>query len=56
MTLADLLITRPALFSGFKKSDGALRRELFEGLVRRGVLVRARHGPRHSPSTRGLLM
>ena len=40
MTLADLLITRPALFSGLKKSDGELRRELFEGLVRRGALVR----------------
>ena len=40
MALADLLVTRPGLFSGFKKSDGALRRELFEGLVRRGALVR----------------
>jgi hypothetical protein len=40
MALADLLITRPGLLSGFKKSDGKLRRELFEGLVRRGVLVR----------------
>ncbi len=40
MALADLLITRPGLLRGFKKSDGKLRRELFEGLVRRGVLVR----------------
>jgi hypothetical protein len=39
MALADFLIARPGLFSGFKKSDGAMRRELFEGLVRRGVLV-----------------
>jgi hypothetical protein len=39
MALADFLIARPGLFSGFRKSDGALRRELFEGLVRRGVLV-----------------
>jgi hypothetical protein len=39
MALADFLIARPGLFSGMKKSDGALRRELFEGLVRRGVLV-----------------
>jgi len=50
MTLADVLITRPGLFNGFGKSDGGLRRELFEGLVRRGVLVRARDG-RHSPLT-----
>ena len=40
MALADLLITRPGLFSGFNKSDGVRRRELFEGLVRHGVLVR----------------
>jgi hypothetical protein len=40
MALADFLITRPGHFSGFKKSDGGLRRELFEGLVGRGVLVR----------------
>jgi hypothetical protein len=40
MALADLIVTRPGLFSGFKKSDGALRRELFDGLVRRGALVR----------------
>ena len=40
MALADLLVTRPGLFSGFEKSDGVRRRELFEGLVRRGALVR----------------
>jgi hypothetical protein len=40
MALADLLVTRPGLVSGFKKSDTVRRRELFEGLVRRGVLVR----------------
>ena len=45
MALADFLITRPGLFSGFKKSDGELRRELFEGLVRRGVLVVGSHSP-----------
>ncbi|MGO4443754.1 hypothetical protein AB4Z42_10400 [Mycobacterium sp. 2YAF39] len=39
LTLADFLLTRPALLSGTKTSDGALRRELFEGLLRRGVLV-----------------
>jgi hypothetical protein len=39
MALADFLVTRPGLFSGFQKSDGALRAELFEGLVRRGALV-----------------
>jgi hypothetical protein len=39
MALADLLVTRPGVFSGFTKSDGVLRRELFEGLVRRGALV-----------------
>ena len=45
MALADLLATRPALLSGFKKSDGALRRELFDGLVRRGALVLGSHSP-----------
>jgi hypothetical protein len=45
MALADFLNTRPGLFSGFKKSDGELRRELFDGLVRRGVLVRGPHSP-----------
>ncbi len=39
MALGDLLVTRPGLFSGFKKSDSELRRELFDGLVRRGALV-----------------
>jgi hypothetical protein len=45
MALADFLITRPGLFSGFKKSDGELRRELFEELVRRGALVVGSHSP-----------
>ncbi|MDT5243774.1 MAG: hypothetical protein QOD36_1150 [Mycobacterium sp.] len=45
MALADFLVTRPGLFSGFKKSDGALRRELFDGLVRRGALVLGSHSP-----------
>ena len=40
MALADVLVARQGMFSGFKKSDGVRRRELFEGLVRRGVLVR----------------
>jgi hypothetical protein len=40
MALADVLVTRPGLFSGFKKFDGAHRRELFDGLVRRGALVK----------------
>jgi len=39
MALADILVTRPKLFSGLKKVDGTLRRELFDGLVRRGALV-----------------
>lgn len=39
MSLADQLVTRPGLSSGLKKSDGVRRRELFDGLVRRGVLV-----------------
>lgn len=45
LTLADFLMTRPGLFSGLKKSDGELRRELFEGLVRRGALVLGSHSP-----------
>jgi hypothetical protein len=45
MALADLLVTRPPLFSGFKNSDGAMRRELFDGLVRRGALVLGSHSP-----------
>jgi hypothetical protein len=52
MALADLLVTRPGLFSGFKKSDDELRRELFDGLVRRGVLVLCPPGSEtlpHSP-------
>jgi hypothetical protein len=39
MALADILVTRPKLFSGLKKVDRARRRELFDGLVRRGALV-----------------
>jgi hypothetical protein len=45
MALADLLLTRPGLFSGFKRSEGELRRELFDGLVRRGALVLGSHSP-----------
>ncbi len=45
MALADFLIARPGLFSGFKKSDSALRRELFDELVRRGALVLSSHSP-----------
>jgi hypothetical protein len=40
MALADLLVTGPGIVSGFKKSDLMDRRELFDGLVRRGALVR----------------
>jgi hypothetical protein len=40
MALADLLATRPALFSGLKKSDRTRRSELMDALVRRGALVR----------------
>lgn len=39
LSLADLVLTRPPLLSGLNTSDGELRRELFEGLLRRGVLV-----------------
>jgi hypothetical protein len=39
MTLADFLLAKPSLSSGFKTSDGALRRDLFDELLRRGVLV-----------------
>lgn len=42
LVLADLLLTRPPLLSGMKTSDGALRRELFEELMRRGVVVGCR--------------
>jgi hypothetical protein len=45
LALADLLMTRPGLFSGFKTSDPELRRELFDGLVRRGALVLGSHSP-----------
>ena len=40
MALADLLVTRPPLFGGCKKSDRKRRSELFDDLVRRGALVR----------------
>lgn len=40
MALADLLLTRPGLSSGFKKADATRRRELFDDLIHRGVLVR----------------
>lgn len=39
LSLADLVMTQPSLASGLKASDGALRRELFDGLLRRGVVV-----------------
>lgn len=39
LSLADLVLTRPPLLSGLKTSDGQLRRELFAGLLGRGVLV-----------------
>jgi hypothetical protein len=39
LSLADLVMTQPSLSSGLKASDGALRRELFDGLLRRGVVV-----------------
>jgi hypothetical protein len=40
LSLADLLMARPPLSSGLKMSDRAVRRELFDGLLRRGVLFR----------------
>ena len=40
LALADLLVTRPGLVNGFKRSDEADRRTLFDALVRRGALVR----------------
>jgi hypothetical protein len=49
MALADLLVTRPALSSGFKKSDAAYRRDLLDGLVRRGALVRCPPRPETLP-------
>ncbi len=39
LAVADLLLTRPPLLSGVKTSDETLRAELFEALMRRGVLV-----------------
>ena len=49
MALADLLVTRPKLFSGLNKSDGIRRRELFDGLIRRGALVTCPPRPETSP-------
>lgn len=40
LALADLLLTRVGVSSGFKDSDVTRRRELFDALVARGVLVR----------------
>ena len=40
LAMADLLLTRPEISSGFKDSDVAHRRELLDDLTRRGVLVR----------------
>jgi hypothetical protein len=40
LALADLLVTRPGLFNGFKKSDKTDRRAMFDALVRRGALIR----------------
>ncbi|WP_231514549.1 hypothetical protein [Mycobacterium sp. URHB0044] len=40
MALADILVTRPKLFSGLTKSDRTRRHDLFDGLVRRGALVK----------------
>jgi hypothetical protein len=39
LAIADLVLTRPTLSSGLRASDRTHRRELFDGLVRRGVLV-----------------
>jgi hypothetical protein len=49
MALADILLTRTKVSSGFKESDGALRRELFDSLVRRGALVRCPPRPETLP-------
>jgi hypothetical protein len=40
MALADLLVTRPALFGGLEDSDRTRRSEMMDELVRRGALVR----------------
>ncbi len=45
MALADFLVTRPGLFSGFGKADAELRREMLDGLVRRGALILGSHSP-----------
>jgi hypothetical protein len=39
LALADLLLTRPGVLSGFKKNDKTERRALFDALVRRGSVV-----------------
>lgn len=44
LALADLLFTRPPLLSGMKTSDATLRRELFEELMRRGIVVGCQPG------------
>jgi hypothetical protein len=49
MALADILLTKPGLFSGFRKSDRTHRRELFDGLVRRGALFRCPPRPETLP-------
>jgi hypothetical protein len=40
MALADLLVTRPTLFSGLNQGDRTRRSKLMDELVRRGALVR----------------
>jgi hypothetical protein len=49
MALADILLTRPGLLSGFKKSDRTHRRAQFDGLVRHGALVRCPPRPETLP-------
>jgi hypothetical protein len=39
LALADLLVTRPGLVSGFKKTDHTERRQVFDELVQRGALL-----------------
>ncbi|ORB25763.1 hypothetical protein BST36_06990 [Mycolicibacterium moriokaense] len=45
LVYADLLLTRAPLLSGLKASDSTHRRELFEGLLRRGVLAECNDEP-----------
>jgi len=49
LALADLVVTRPPLLSGLTTSDVEVRRELFEGLLRRGVLVGTGQSDAQSP-------